>query len=177
LSIEMQQAIQVDETSRDFRKGIDSALDLPVTTDWQEAEVEAVATATEPEKPAPKAIPEPNKDAQDKAEEQTEQTESAETPENVSVQTIEGAIEKYYAPRGAGPHVWLIDGVKFQMFSKAYGKGGKQVDNQPVIDLINSENEALRSVKLVYMPSVYEDKKTGIKHNVNNILEASPVTK
>jgi len=170
LSIEMQQAIQVDETSRDFRKGIDSALDLPVTTDWQEAEVEAVATATEPEKPAPKAIPEPNKEGQDKVDEQGEQTESAEVPENVSVQTIEGAIEKYYAPRGAGPHVWIIDGVKFQLFAKGYGKGGKQVDNQPIIDLINAENEALRSVKIVYVPSVYEDKKTGIKHNVKQTI-------
>lgn len=34
LSVELQKAIQADETSRDFREGIDDALDLPTTTDW-----------------------------------------------------------------------------------------------------------------------------------------------
>jgi recombination protein RecT len=34
LSIELQRAITVDETSRDYRKGIDDALDLPVTMAW-----------------------------------------------------------------------------------------------------------------------------------------------
>ena len=41
LSVELQRAIAVDETSRDFRKGIQSAIDLPVTTDWQPAAQEA----------------------------------------------------------------------------------------------------------------------------------------
>lgn len=42
LSIEMQRAISADETSRDYRKGIDDALDLPVTTDWDaQASLEA----------------------------------------------------------------------------------------------------------------------------------------
>ncbi len=36
LSIEFQKAIMVDETSREYRKGIDNALDLPDNTDWQE---------------------------------------------------------------------------------------------------------------------------------------------
>jgi recombination protein RecT len=34
LSIEMQRAIAADETSRDFKKDIDDALDMPVTTEW-----------------------------------------------------------------------------------------------------------------------------------------------
>lgn len=34
LSVELQKAIQADESSRDYREGIDDALDLPVTTSW-----------------------------------------------------------------------------------------------------------------------------------------------
>jgi recombination protein RecT len=37
LSVEIQSAIAADETSREYRKGIDSALDLTPTTDWSEA--------------------------------------------------------------------------------------------------------------------------------------------
>lgn len=36
LSIEIQQAISADETSRSYKSGIDSALDLAPTTDWTE---------------------------------------------------------------------------------------------------------------------------------------------
>lgn len=36
LSVELQRAIQVDETSREYRKGIQEAIDLPVTTNWDE---------------------------------------------------------------------------------------------------------------------------------------------
>lgn len=40
LSVELQRAIAADETSREFRAGIDDALDLPDTTNWaQDAEV------------------------------------------------------------------------------------------------------------------------------------------
>lgn len=42
LSVEIQQAIAADETSREFRKGIDNAFDLPDTTNWNE-------TPTQPE--------------------------------------------------------------------------------------------------------------------------------
>lgn len=37
LSVELQRAIAVDETSRDFRDGVKSAIDLPETTDWTPA--------------------------------------------------------------------------------------------------------------------------------------------
>jgi len=37
LSVELQRAIEVDESSRDFRKGIEDAMDLPVTTNWQDS--------------------------------------------------------------------------------------------------------------------------------------------
>lgn len=40
LSVELQRAIAVDETSRDFRDGIKSAIDLPVTTDYTPNETE-----------------------------------------------------------------------------------------------------------------------------------------
>ena len=33
-AVELQRAITVDETSRDYRSGVDDALDLPTTTDW-----------------------------------------------------------------------------------------------------------------------------------------------
>lgn len=45
LSIETQHAIATDETSRDYREGIDSALDLPVTTEWNHASDEEAAAA------------------------------------------------------------------------------------------------------------------------------------
>jgi recombination protein RecT len=41
LSVELQRAIAVDETSREYRKGIDSAMDLPDTTSWEEPAIEA----------------------------------------------------------------------------------------------------------------------------------------
>lgn len=41
LSIELQRAIQADETSRDLRPGIDDVLDLPDQTDWDAIETEA----------------------------------------------------------------------------------------------------------------------------------------
>jgi len=36
LSVELQSAIAVDETAREYRKGIEQATDLPVTTTWEE---------------------------------------------------------------------------------------------------------------------------------------------
>ena len=54
LSVELQRAIAADETSREFRAGIDDALDLPETTTWdaevvKEAPSDAEAgTAQEP---------------------------------------------------------------------------------------------------------------------------------
>ncbi len=38
ISFELQRALSVDETSRDFRDGIDSALDMPITTTWKNTE-------------------------------------------------------------------------------------------------------------------------------------------
>lgn len=35
LSVELQRAISVDETSRDYREGVSSAIDLPITTVWE----------------------------------------------------------------------------------------------------------------------------------------------
>ncbi len=50
LSIELQRAISADETSRDFRGGIDDALDISPTTDWKEEAVPAETTKSdEPE--------------------------------------------------------------------------------------------------------------------------------
>lgn len=39
LSVELQSAIAVDETAREYRKGIEKATDLPVTTSWEEESV------------------------------------------------------------------------------------------------------------------------------------------
>jgi recombination protein RecT len=46
LSVEVQRAIEADESSRDYRDGIGDALDLPNTTNWKDADV------TEPKEPA-----------------------------------------------------------------------------------------------------------------------------
>lgn len=48
LSVELQRAISADETSRDFRYGVEDAFDLPDTTDWTKTAVE-VNTVTEAE--------------------------------------------------------------------------------------------------------------------------------
>lgn len=49
LSVELQRAIGADETSRDFRKDVESALDLPVNTTWSEEQPEV----SQPEKKEP----------------------------------------------------------------------------------------------------------------------------
>lgn len=38
LSVEIQRAMQADETSRDYKSGIEDTLDLPTTTNWDESE-------------------------------------------------------------------------------------------------------------------------------------------
>lgn len=43
LSVEIQRAIAADETSREYRRGIDDALDLTPTTTWEAEEVETVS--------------------------------------------------------------------------------------------------------------------------------------
>lgn len=39
LSVELQRALEVDETSREYRSGIDDAMDMPVTTNWDTEKV------------------------------------------------------------------------------------------------------------------------------------------
>lgn len=61
LSIEMQKAMEVDETSRDYREGVSDALDLPVTTSWIESETEQLENKSKRETPLPvdvKELPE-----------------------------------------------------------------------------------------------------------------------
>ena len=45
MSTELRRALETDETSREFKDGVTDALDLPVTTKWEEAEVEPVTKA------------------------------------------------------------------------------------------------------------------------------------
>jgi len=62
LSVEMQRAISIDETSREYRKGIDNALDLPVTTTWEEPAIETTGAPVKEKNndhPAPIASPLP----------------------------------------------------------------------------------------------------------------------
>lgn len=66
LSIETQKALSIDETSRDYRPGIDNALDLPVTTNWDEEPIEVIPepapetklSQVEKAQPAPNGHPE-----------------------------------------------------------------------------------------------------------------------
>lgn len=51
LSVELSHAISADESSRDYRAGIGSAFDLPITTGWEHAEEPAPEPAPIPEKP------------------------------------------------------------------------------------------------------------------------------
>jgi len=55
LSIEMQTAIGADETTREYRAGIDSALDLKDNANWEEEAIDVTPTATEKAPEAPKA--------------------------------------------------------------------------------------------------------------------------
>jgi recombination protein RecT len=48
LSVEIQRAISVDETSRSFKEGIKDTLDLPDSTNWQEAEISNEQALTSP---------------------------------------------------------------------------------------------------------------------------------
>lgn len=45
LSVEMQRAIEVDETTRDFREGITDALDVPDQTNWDQKSSDPVSVA------------------------------------------------------------------------------------------------------------------------------------
>lgn len=49
LSIELQRAISMDETSRDYRSGVEDAIELPNTTNWDEKPSTAESTTTTPE--------------------------------------------------------------------------------------------------------------------------------
>lgn len=57
LSVEMQRAVSVDETSREYRKGIKNAMDLPDTTSWADKPEEAalIEDKTKKEEPKPEA--------------------------------------------------------------------------------------------------------------------------
>lgn len=48
LSFELQRAISVDETSRDYRQGIDSAFDLPVSTTWKKEDEPIAGEVVQP---------------------------------------------------------------------------------------------------------------------------------
>lgn len=54
LSVETQKAITADETTREFRSGIENALDLPSNTNWDDDE--PVAGKKNPVGPAPKPV-------------------------------------------------------------------------------------------------------------------------
>lgn len=61
LSVELQKAISIDETSRDFRDGVSDAIDLPDTTTWNEPlDVKPTITPEERsawgEDPAPQGV-------------------------------------------------------------------------------------------------------------------------
>lgn len=49
MSVELQRAIAADESSREYRKGVEDALDLPDTTNWKEVESESKEVQKEPE--------------------------------------------------------------------------------------------------------------------------------
>lgn len=89
LSIETQKALSVDETSREYRPGIDSALDLPDTTNWEEEPIETTATVEQPPQAAPGAAKE--KPAADKPP--ADDTPKSGLPKNI-LDSIARAREK-----------------------------------------------------------------------------------
>jgi recombination protein RecT len=59
LSMEMQRALEADETSREYRTGIDDAMDIPANTNWDKEEKEP-----EKEKPFDPEKMDPKKDGE-----------------------------------------------------------------------------------------------------------------
>jgi recombination protein RecT len=57
LSIELQRAIEADETSRDYRSGVDDALDLHTTTEWTAPPAETVTETAQESAPNPDPTP------------------------------------------------------------------------------------------------------------------------
>jgi len=115
LSVELQKAISVDETSRDYRKGIDSALDLPDKTKWDAPEAE-VETKEEP-----------------KQTEMPKRKEDAPTPgDNSETGTVVGVIEDVEVfsmskEKSKSGKAWtkygieLDNGIKYSTFDKQLG--------------------------------------------------------
>jgi len=90
LSVEMQRAVSVDETSRQYRKGITDAMDLPDTTVWTEQP--ALEDKSKKEEPKPK--PEKKETA----------PPSTDVPENITkaINKVKARVgdEKFYRALG-----------------------------------------------------------------------------
>lgn len=94
-----------------------------------------------------------------------------EQPEpNGDLQTMEGAVEKYFKPyKDTAPHVWKVNGLLLQIFSK--DRDG--ADNAAIINLINEADKAMKNVKIAYRPGSYKGK-DGLEVKVLNIVNAYP---
>jgi len=94
LSVEVQRAIAVDETSRDYRRGIDNAFDLPDNTNWNEVEEPVDLIEGEPEQ-APQSAQE-KIDHRKITEAQLKRLMAIASEKKVSDDKIKAYIKKMY---------------------------------------------------------------------------------
>ena len=137
------------------------------------------------EKPAPSLVsdsaplPEEKKDIQeaevikdepDKSAESSSKTEGTTQEPSGDLQTLEGAVEKYFKPyKETAPHVWKVNGLLLQIFNK--GLDGS--DNSAIINTINEADKNMKNVKIAYRPGSYKGK-DGLEVKVFNIINAYP---
>lgn len=101
LSVEMQRAVSVDETSREYRKGIKDAMDLPDTTSWNDKTEDAEIVPDKPKKEGPK----PEKE---RVEDESPQVKDG-LPENII-----NAINKVKERIGNDKFLKILGGVGYE---------------------------------------------------------------
>ena len=133
MATELRRALETDETSREFRDGVTDALDLPVTTRWEEAEAEpitkadtskvAAAISQDPAGLTPEQIKgleeRANKDKQT-TEHPKDALEGNQAPANEDKGlSVKGVVTHHYPPKGKGPHSFKVnDGEYLKTFNK-----------------------------------------------------------
>lgn len=126
MSTELRRALDADETSREFKDGVTDALDLPVTTNWQEAEAEqlvkadtskvSAAISQDPAGLTPeqiKALEERANRGKDTTEAAKDAPEATEAPPNEPKGlSVKGIVTDYYPAKGKGPASFKVGGYK-----------------------------------------------------------------
>lgn len=132
MSTELRRALETDETSREFRDGVTDALDLPVTTKWEEAEAEPIVKA-DLSKVADAIGKEPTaEELKDKAEKAKAVFHAEDGPKDAPEATqtapnepkglsVKGIVTANFPAKGRGPQSFKVEG--FDDYLKTFDKG------------------------------------------------------